>query len=104
MQFADMSRNLMVFDQLVEIFRSRAPRPSTGWPDYDRYLDTNQFPSHILTDDILSRSLAEDRVGRSTQVGDILIKYEVPWQSAAVIKPGAVDLVLSHCCYTPILS
>jgi len=103
-EFADVSRNLMIFDQLVEMFRSRAPRPSKGWPDYDRYLDTNLFPSHILTDDILNRSLAEDRVGRirqalsapGTQVGDILISYEAPWQSAATIQPGTVDLVLSH--------
>jgi hypothetical protein len=103
-EFADVSRNLAIFVQLVDMFRRRASRPSKGWPDYDCYLDAHLFPSHILTDDVLNHSLAEDRLARirqaltapGTQVGEILIKYEAPWHSAEIIQPGAVDLVLSH--------
>lgn len=103
-KYANTDRNLVVFDELVELFKRRAPRPSKGWPDYDGYLDENLFPGHILSDEHLEKMLAPERLNRirtaimqpDTEHGDISIKYVVPWNSAAVIKPNSVELIFSH--------
>ena len=103
-QYANTAANLRVFDELAELFRSRAPRPSAGWPNFDQYLDGRLFPSHILTDELLAASLAESRIQRiraaianlgQPQDG-MSISYIVPWSDINVVIPGSVDLALSH--------
>lgn len=103
-EYTNTAANLLMLDELVELLRARAPRPTPGWPDFDRYLDARLFPSHILTDALLSTSLAEERLGwireaiahpGQSQDG-ICVKYIVPWSDPAVLVPGSVDLVLSH--------
>lgn len=99
-------RNVRILDELVELFRSRAPRPQRfkGWPDFDEYLDAALFPSHILTPSVLERTLAKDRVarirdallGRGEPSAQPTIRYVVPWSDPSVLEPGSVDLVLSH--------
>lgn len=64
-EYANVERNLNLLNELVELFGRRAPRPDKGWPDYDLYLDTRLFPSHILTDAVLEAALAPDRVAHS---------------------------------------
>lgn len=103
-EYANPAANLLVFDQLVELFRARAARPTAGWPDFDQYLDRRLFPSHILTDALLSASLAESRIrtirdaiinpGQSKD--GMSVSYIVPWSNADVIVRGSVDLVLSQ--------
>ena len=96
--------NLGVLEQLLEMFRTRAPRPSKGWPEFDHLLDERLFPSHILSDQLLEKSLAPERVahiraallsptGRS---GPITIAYRVPWNSGAVIEKDSIDLIISQ--------
>lgn len=102
--YANTTRNLMIFDQLVDLFQRRAGRPSKGWPDYDQHLDSNLFPSHILTQSLLERSLAPDRIAAirsalvhpSLDTDRITIRYMVPWNEASVIREATVDLVFSH--------
>ena len=102
--YANAPRNLMIFDQLVNLFQRRAGRPSKGWPDYDQHLDPNMFPSHILTQSVLASALAPDRltairsalVHPSLDTDRITIRYMVPWNKASVIRPATVDLVFSH--------
>jgi len=62
MHYANMPRNLLIFEQLVTLFQQHAGRPTKGWPDYDQYLDANLFPSHILTASVLEMTLAPDRL------------------------------------------
>src|SRR5512146_618326 len=103
-EYANPAANLLMLDQLVELFRARAPRPAAGWPDFDRYLDARLFPSHILTDALLSVSLADSRIGRIRDAiahpgrseDGICVKYIVPWSDASVLLPGSVDVLLSH--------
>lgn len=103
-KYANTAANLTVLDELVELFRARAPRPSTGWPDFDSYLDERLFPSHILTDELLRASLADSRIDRirdaianpaQSQDG-ISVSYIVPWTDASVLVRGSVDILLSH--------
>lgn len=102
--FTNTESNLEVFDELVALFKARTGRPSVGWPDYDRYLDPHLFPSHILTDEILAATLADDRVSRIRRalinpgmaVDEVSVEYHVPWSDDSVIQHESVDLILSH--------
>lgn len=103
-EYANPAANLAMLDRLVELFRTRAPRPSEGWPDFDRYLDARLFPSHILTDTLLSASLDDSRIDRIRDAiaspgraqDGICVQYIVPWSDAGVLVPGCVDVLLSH--------
>jgi hypothetical protein len=96
--------NLKIFEELVTLFKTRAGRPTKGWPDYDSYLDKKLFPSHILTDELLNTSLSEERialirnvlVNPGAQNKEVIIKYMVPWSDDRVIDKETVDLILSH--------
>lgn len=103
-EFSNPETNVKIFDDLVDIFKSRSSRPVKGWPDFDQYLDSRLFPSHILTEPILSSALSEHRLQQirgalatpgSVQDG-ISIKYMVPWSSPDIIEPNSVDFALSH--------
>ena len=97
---------LPVFDDLVEMFRDRAPRPEKSWPDYDAHLDGSLFPRHILTDDHLDRCLAPSRIAEireaiinspsSGKKGDIAVRYVTPWSDSSAIMVESVDLAISH--------
>jgi hypothetical protein len=101
-RYSNTQANLAVFDELLELLHSRAPRSTKGWPDYDEYLDEHLFPSDILTDEILGEALAPPRVadiraaiasGKSRRVE---ITYAVPWNETTQIARQSVDVVLSH--------
>lgn len=103
-EYTQPAANLRMLDELVELFRSRAPRPAPGWPDFDPHLDGRLFPSHILTDSRLAAALARERIDSiraaivspgQTRDG-ICVRYIVPWSDPGVLVPGSVDLVLSH--------
>src|SRR6185437_11831073 len=103
-RFSNPARNLEIFEQLVRLFRARAPRPSRGWPDYDAYLEKDLFPHHILTDGLLDSSLREDRLNSirsalaspSIESREVPIRYMCTWYDEAVIEENSVDLILSH--------
>ena len=102
--------NLRIFDELVELFQKRATRPVRGWPDYDPYLDARLFPSHILTDDLLERTLAPARLARIRNAivqgqasgPEVTIQYMAPWADERVIRPESVDLIFSHVVLTEV--
>lgn len=102
-EYADTERNLLIFNELINLFKNRAGRPTKGWPDYDRYLDSNLFPSHILTEKVLSNALTQERIDlikntildRSS--GDkLVIKYIVPWNDRRIIDKETIDVIFSH--------
>jgi SAM-dependent methyltransferase len=103
-KFSDIKFNLRIFDELVTLFKVRAKRPAKGWPDYDRYLDDNLFPSHILTNKVLEKSLNEKRISKirnaienqDLENKEVSIKYMVPWSKESIIQKETVDLILSH--------
>lgn len=96
--------DLKIVDELVALFKSRAERPTKGWPDFDKYLDDNLFPSHILDDELLEASLSEKRIeairnaleNPEHQASEVTIKYMVPWSEDSVIAKDSVDVILSH--------
>lgn len=102
--FSNPERNLKVFEELVSLFKARAARPTKGWPDYDAYLGVGLFPHRILPDEILERSLREERlnsiraalVNRVSDRQEVSIKYMVPWLNERIIEKESVDVILSH--------
>lgn len=95
--------NLRILDELARIYADRTPRPDKGWPDFDSYLDERLFPSHILTSEVLQRSLADDRLQairdaiRGTPTSSkVSAVYRAPWSDPRVIIDDSVDLAISH--------
>ncbi len=98
--YATSDRDLAVFEQLVAMFQQKAARPTRGWPDFDQHLDPNLFPSAVLSDDVLERALAPERLDAIRRViagetvSEVSLRYCVPWYEA--VEEGAVDVILSH--------
>ena len=95
-KYSKSETNLKIFDELVSLFESRSARPNKGWPDFDEYLDDNLFPSHILDENLLKKSLSNKRIAAIRHAienpphhnikGNIMIKYMVPWSEESIIE------------------
>lgn len=102
-EYSDTDSNIRILDELVDLFRARAAGPKNGWPDYSMYLSEG-FPAHILTDDLLTTTLSEDRLamirraisGKPNANDSVTIRYMVPWSDESVITENTVDVIVSH--------
>jgi SAM-dependent methyltransferase len=104
--YATNERNLQMVDELVHLFRSRAPIPADAeFPGLQPRLGSYDFPLRILSESRLSDALSSERVSAirravktmsPTASGGIRISYRVPWDEADVIVPHSVDLVYSQ--------
>jgi SAM-dependent methyltransferase len=100
----DLARNLKVLDELLGLFERRAPRPETGWPNYDHLLDPALFPSQVLTEQVLAAALTPDRIASIRRIlatgterdGAITIAYRAPWHDPGVVVKSSMDLILSQ--------
>ena len=93
--------NERIFEELIGFFQERRPNRSWGWPSYDHLLDERFFPSRILDEDALRRSLDPMRLDdiRAALAGgreQSRIAYHCPWTSDATIEPESVDWIYSH--------
>ena len=101
-RYADPQRNLRVLEELIELFRARAPIPGPGeFPDARPPLTSYAFPSEVLSEEHLARCLAPARLDaiRAALRGEdspIQIRYVVPWQGVAELEPESVDFVYSQ--------
>ncbi|GHV10066.1 hypothetical protein AGMMS50229_20980 [Campylobacterota bacterium] len=88
---ANNRQNIAVLHKLVAFFRAKIP------------FNNQPFPSHILTDDLLKRSLADTRIetivrmleNGETTSGDLTIQYVAPWENYNGDYP-MVDYALSQ--------
>ena len=95
--------NVAVFKELLQLFRSRAPRPRPGFPPIDHYLDQRLFPAAALDEAWLEGALERSRLARIEAavraVGsgdpDAMIRY-CTWSAPQPVADGSVDLVFSH--------
>jgi SAM-dependent methyltransferase len=101
---ADKIHNLEVFDELVTLFKTKAPIPNNvEFPEVKPLLNDYSFPSHIFSEDVLKKNLSDERIGRIRQAlmaesgvsGNIIIKYIVPWETYSEKYPD-VDLIFSQ--------
>ena len=88
---------------LVHLFRNRAPRPVAGFPDFDRWLDGNLFPSAWLGESHLAAALDPSRIvrieGAVRALGgpssDPTLRY-FTWDTPQPVQHESIDLVFSH--------
>ena len=100
---ANTERNAAVLEDLIRLLSSRTPIPDdTEYPKVDPRLDSYAFPSDILTDERLARTLAPDRLDRIRSAlrqgsdGEIEIRYRSQWDDPSVVEPATVDMVFSQ--------
>jgi hypothetical protein len=102
--YSSSDRNLKIFDELVQMFQQRAAGAKQGWPPYHQHLDERLFPSHILTDERLDRSLEPRRLdairaalsGKPSANVPVRITYVVPWTDVNLVRTESIQLILSH--------
>jgi hypothetical protein len=90
--YSNPQKNLRVLDELVELFRSRAPNLIPGWPMFDPELfhrDIASVPSEARI------SAIREAIRHPERSGEIVIRYIAPWTGAA-IERSSVDLIYSH--------
>jgi hypothetical protein len=102
---ANLSGNLSVFDDLVNLFHNREPIPDdTEWPDIFPKLTSYEFPKDILSDEIIDAALKPERIASIKNAlvnpangsSDIEVQYFVPWTAAGIIRNNSVDFVISQ--------
>lgn len=103
-KYWDVERNLKIFDELVVLFKNKAPIPdNTEYPKVQPQLDDYAFPDDILTEEILKESLSETRLGAIREEiknpdapQNIFVKFYVPWNDYKVIRADSVDFLYSQ--------
>ena len=104
-QYANPRKNAAIFDELVEMFRARAPISNeVQYREVKPQLESYAFPHHILGAERLERALRPERIERIRRaiLGEHddprapIIRYRAPWADASVIEPATQDLVFSQ--------
>lgn len=105
-QFAQNTRNVEVFDQLVTLFRQREAIPREDeFPRVHPQLESYEFPSDILPPAHLDEALDKPRLEalRNTLLNlgveadpSACITYAVPWHDSRVLEDAQVGMVYSQ--------
>jgi hypothetical protein len=100
---ASVATTAPLLEPMADLFRERAPCPSRGFPDYNGVLDARLFPSQILTEERLARSLDAARLAElADAVRRLDAKEQHPrlrygtWRSGGEVRAGEADLLFSH--------
>jgi hypothetical protein len=96
-RYASAAHNEVVLDELVRLFRERAPIPEL--PGVFPQLQEHGFPHHILTEERMRQGLSPPRVEEIRkalrgQPSTITFDYVVPWMER--VSDLALDLVISQ--------
>ena len=106
-RYAETERNLRIFEELVRLFRRRAPTPDKdGFPPIEPFLDDGLFPSAALPEAHLARTLSEERVaaireallhtGQVRPGSPITIQYAAPWNQLQGRDEQSVEMIFSQ--------
>jgi hypothetical protein len=106
-EFASFATSLPIFEELVDLFTKREPIPDNReFPGVGPAISDFKFPADILTEEVLERTLAKDRIEKirgllsDSEAGqavpnDFCLKYIVPWENYQGEYPK-VDLIISQ--------
>jgi len=101
--FADGARRVDIFDELVELFTSRASIPGDEeFPGARPRLEDYGFPADVLDDGRLQYALEKSRIQKirdavaNPESENSPVRYVVPWYDAKVIEAGSADMILSQ--------
>lgn len=101
--YQDLTRNLAVFDQLVQMFTRRDPIPNDdSFANMQPRIAQAEFPSTLLGEDRLRAALDPSRLRALREslekpgAADSPIVYRAPWTGDASINAGTVDFIFSQ--------
>jgi len=101
--YADLTCNLAVFDELLELFSRREPIPGPSeFPELNPVLSSYEFPGGILTSGRLMYCLDMRRLSairdaiRNPEKPNSMISYFAPWTDFYVVPEGELDMVFSQ--------
>lgn len=66
--FTDIEKNLIIFDELLKFFKNKRVMPKKEFPNMMPRMENLDFPSDILTEDLLKRTLDPERIERIRNV------------------------------------
>lgn len=102
--FSNTSRNLDVFDELVELFNQRADVPGESEiSEIKPAIANDVFPHYILNDDWMKRALNAERIKDLRR--EILVEkersksrisYVAPWLDRSTIQDATLDWIFSQ--------
>jgi len=102
-RYSGLRTNLAIFDELVELYRQRAPIPGDAeLPFVNPKLQSYEFPHALLDDDWLKNSLDPARIDdirASVAQADpehSCIRYQSPWTDPSVVRAESVDMIYSQ--------
>lgn len=102
-EHANAERNIIIFDELVVLFKNRTPIPGDSeFPEVKPHLDNYDFPADILDESRLQNSLEKSRIKKirdsicNIQRKDSLIQFIVPWHDKSVLEAESVDMIYSQ--------
>lgn len=102
-QYANLERNLAIFDGLVTLFRNRTAIPGEDeFPRVRPTLDSYGWPGDLLDGARLDKALEESRLNRiresltAYRSEDSRIHYVAPWYDAEVVRSESVDMIFSQ--------
>ena len=102
-EHANTERNLVIFDELITLFKNRTPIPGDDeWPKVKPRLEEYGFPDDILDDNKLKHVLDNTRIEkirdsiRNFRRKDSMIQYKVPWYDANILEKESVDMIFSQ--------
>ncbi len=103
---ADTKRNLIIFKELLDLFKKREGIPDEEeFPEIRPRLNSYDFPDEILTENRIEKALRKKRVEKikeSILKEDYInedsnhISYFVPWNNTKIIERESVDMIFSQ--------
>lgn len=103
--YAIEARNLVLFDELIALFQTRAPVPGYDeFPSIKPALGSDAFPEHIFTPGRLARVLEPSRLAMlraaiaqaSVSGPSRVISYVTPWFATTERRPESIDWIFSQ--------
>jgi hypothetical protein len=103
-EYWNSERNLRILDELIELFSKREVIPGNEeFPLLQPVMENYAFPSDIITDTILQRSMDKHRIQRIREElknpdneNNVMVRSKVPWHDKGIIEAQSQDFIFSH--------
>ncbi len=103
-KYWDTKRNLKIFNELITLLKNKTNIPDNlEYPKIKPILKSYKFPSNILSDELLSKTLDDNRLNNiKNELNDIdnpnntFLKYYIPWNQSGIIRDYSIDLIFSQ--------
>lgn len=103
-QFWNPQRNVKILNELIQLFKTREPIPDTKeFPLITPTLKDYSFPSEILTEELLNKTLNPTRIEiLSKEISspelnsNSMVRCAIPWYEQNIISHNSVDLIISQ--------